>query len=265
MVARYTLSNATIPDQYLVPHFQNFVGALFSRAVFSKMDLVRAFHQIPLAPEYISKSVVNTSFGLLEFIRMSFGPRNAVQTFQRFNGHVLRGLPFVYTYIVDLLVASQNAGEHKEHLTLVLDHHGKYGVVINPSNCALVCLPLNFLAIMLTQKVCVLFPPRSKPLMIFLYQPLKSAATFYRHGQLLLPVHTEIYQPMLPLTNMPSGPKGSLKLIGDELTAFEKIKAHLADAAFLKQAALEAPLSLMVDASTAAVGAVLQQNLTSST
>ncbi|BHF80936.1 Splicing factor 3B subunit 2 [Sparganum proliferum] len=115
------LNNATIPDRYPVPHRQDFAGALLGKEVFSKIDLMRALHQIQVAPEDIPKTAVTTPFGLFEFIRMPFGLRNAAQTFQRFIDHVLRGLPFVYAHIDDLLVASRNEEEHKEHLVLVFD------------------------------------------------------------------------------------------------------------------------------------------------
>nr|VZI37577.1 unnamed protein product [Spirometra erinaceieuropaei] len=34
------LNSATIPDRYTVPHFQDFAGALFGKAVFTKIDLL---------------------------------------------------------------------------------------------------------------------------------------------------------------------------------------------------------------------------------
>nr|VZI04079.1 unnamed protein product [Spirometra erinaceieuropaei] len=139
------LNSATIPDRYPVHHLQNFAGALFGKAVFSKIDLARAFHQIPVAPADIPKTAVTTPFGLFEFVRMPLGLRNAAQTFRRFIGHVLRGLPFVYAYIDDLLMASRNEEEHKEHLSLVFDRLDKFGVVINPSKCVLGVPSLEFL------------------------------------------------------------------------------------------------------------------------
>ena len=41
---------------------------------------------------------------------------NAAQTFQQFIDQVLRGLPFCYAYLDDLLIASATMDEHKEHL-----------------------------------------------------------------------------------------------------------------------------------------------------
>ena len=44
---------------------------------------------------------------------MPFGVRNAAQTFQRFIDQVLRGLPFTYAYIDNLLITGSSADEHK--------------------------------------------------------------------------------------------------------------------------------------------------------
>nr|VZH98603.1 unnamed protein product [Spirometra erinaceieuropaei] len=260
------LNNATIPDRYPVPHLQDFAGALFGKSVFSKIDLVRAFHQIPVAPEDVPKTAVATPFGLFEFIRMPFGLRNAAQTFQRFIDRVLRGLPFVYAYIDDLLVASRNAEEHKEHLALVFDRLDQFGVVINPSKCVLGVPSLDFLGHLvnaqglrpLSSKVEAIrdFPsPTSKRQL----QRFLGMENFYRR---FLPNCANL---MLPLTNLLSGPKGPLELRGHALTAFERIKTSLADATLHTDPAPEAPLSLMVDASTVAVGAVLQQHINNST
>lgn len=43
---------------------------------------------------------------------MTFGLRNAAQTFQRFMDEILRCVNFVYTYKHDILVASSSEEEH---------------------------------------------------------------------------------------------------------------------------------------------------------
>nr|VZI40988.1 unnamed protein product [Spirometra erinaceieuropaei] len=240
--------------QFLEKHKGDVAGALFGEAVFAKIGLVRAFHQIPVAPEYIPKTAVTTPFGLSEFIRMLFGLRNAAQTLQSLIDHVLRGLPPVYAYIVDLLVASRNEEEHKEHLTLVLDRLDKFGVVINPSKCVLGVPSLEFLGHQvdseglrtLPSKVDAVrtFPPPTSKRQL---QRFLGMVHFYRR---FLPNCADL---MRPLTNMLSGPKGSLELTVEALTALERIENSLADANLLTHPAPEAQLSLMVDASTVAL------------
>ncbi|PIK61893.1 hypothetical protein BSL78_01224 [Apostichopus japonicus] len=110
-----SLNSVTIPDRYRTA-YTRFYWYPSWQDNFSKIDLVRAYHQIPVEPADVPKTAITTPFGLFEFVRMPFGLKNAAQTFQRFIDEVLRGLPFVYAYLDDLLVASSSAEEHYQHL-----------------------------------------------------------------------------------------------------------------------------------------------------
>jgi hypothetical protein len=50
--------------------------------VFSKIDLVKGYHQIPVAAANIPKMAIITPFGLFEYLFTPFGLSNAAQAFQ---------------------------------------------------------------------------------------------------------------------------------------------------------------------------------------
>ena len=61
------LNAMIVPDHYPIPHIQVFASSLYGCKTFSKLDLVKAYHQIPVNLADIPRTVVTTPFGAFEF------------------------------------------------------------------------------------------------------------------------------------------------------------------------------------------------------
>jgi hypothetical protein len=76
---------------------------------------------------------------------MSFGLRNAAQTFQRFMDGVLRGFDFCFAYLGDILVFSRSPEKHEQYLRALFTQIQRYGIIINPANCVFRTPEVTFL------------------------------------------------------------------------------------------------------------------------
>ena len=72
------------------------------------MDLLKGYHQIPVAEADVGKTAVITPFGLFIFPRRPFGLKNAGQDFQTMMDAILGDLPFCYIHLDDILVYSNS-------------------------------------------------------------------------------------------------------------------------------------------------------------
>ena len=60
---------------------QDLSGKLAGCTVFSRLNLIKGYHQVPVADADVPKMAIITPFGLYEYIFMPFGLKNATQSF----------------------------------------------------------------------------------------------------------------------------------------------------------------------------------------
>ena len=193
---------------------------------------------------------------------MPFSLRNAAQTFQRLMDEVLHGLPYVYTFIDDILVASKGEDSHKQHLREVFRRLSHYVLHLNLDKCVFGAPSIEFLGhstdtegiTPLPMKISAIqdFPT---PTSIRQLRHFIGMINFYRR---FIPNCSTILQ---PLTNLLQMKNRNFSLEMDALHVFKAAKTALVN--FTKLSYIkddpQTHLTLTTDSSDAGVGAVVEQ------
>ena len=254
------LNSMTPDDRYPVRTLSDFTSQLQGKKIFSKIDMLKGYHQIPVAEEDVCKTTVITPFGLFIFPRTPFGLKNAGQDFQRLMDQIFGDIPHTFVYIDDILVASETEEEHLRDLKVVLDLLRENGLVTNRKKCVLGRSSIEFLGYQVDANGISPLPER-----VAAIREIKRPTSVKELQRFLGMVN--YYRKFIPraahhLHHLFDALKGKPKdLVWDDgcTLSFEATKEALAQATLLHHPRTNAHLALTTDASQYAVGGVLEQ------
>ena len=261
------LNNISKSDKYPIPNIRSIISSFHGKKIFSKIDLKKAFLQIPVEPSDVPKTAVSTPFGLFEFLKMPFGLKNAGATFQRYMDTLFSNMPNVECYIDDIVVASENEADHLKDLNEVFKILDKNGLKISVEKCEFVKKSLIFLGYEISD--VGIRPPTSTSKLISEYPIPKTSSDLRRFMGMLnffrtmVPKFSSIAYPITELLRLNPSSK-ELHWSESAVAAFNDLKRAFLDCPTLSYPSTKSSIyQLVTDSSNYAVGAALYQMIDS--
>ena len=255
------LNEITTTINYPLPKFDDVTDILGGATIFSTMDLMSGFWQIPLAEDSKHKTAFICHSGLYEFERVPFGLKNSPVIFQSVMESALRGLNYksALVYVDDIIAFSKDFDSHLQNLTEIFDHLRAANLKMKPSKCRFAVKKVVYLGHVISkdgvstdpEKVRLVreFPvPKSqKDVRSFL-----GLANYYRK---FIKDFSAIAAPLNALLSKDTNFEWTL----DCQNAFDTLKNALSSAPILAYPDFSKPFILYTDASSTAISYILGQ------
>lgn len=263
---RLTVNQALETERYPLPKIEDILASLAGGEKFTKLDLSKAYLQIPLDEASRKFVVINTHKGLYQYTRMPFGVSSAAPSiFQRIMESLLQGIPKVMVYIDDILITGSTDKEHLETLEKVLSKLKEAGIHLKRDKCFFLQESVVYLGYKidkngihpLTEKVeAVKNAPEPKNM-----TELKSYLGLLTYYSRFLPRMATVLAPLYRLLQS----KIPWKWTQREKMSFENSKNLLLSSKVLVHFDPNKELILACDASSYGVGAVLSHKMSDGT
>ena len=121
-----------------LPKIDEIYAKLKGSFIFSTFDMRSGYHHVTLSPESQAKSafVIGGPYGgKFEFKVCPFGLAQAPAYFQRLVDEVLRGLPFDFGYLNDILIFRPNIEAHLQHIEILFQRLREAKLKLKESKC----------------------------------------------------------------------------------------------------------------------------------
>ncbi|KAJ8651366.1 hypothetical protein O0I10_013116 [Lichtheimia ornata] len=249
------------PDRHPLPLINDIYADLKGATIFTTLDLKNAFHRFEIyGPDRPKTAFKIPGFKQLMFRGCPFGLKPISSTFQRTMDILFQDMPFVSTFVDDIIIYSRTMDEHAKHVATVIDKLTSVNLILNPKKCHFAQESVYLLGFCVsakgksldTRKVANVqqwpTPQTGKDIQRFL-----GVINYFREH---IPKAADLMAPLDKLRN-----EHRLDDLWTSHTqqAFDNLKQVLLDAPVLCHPDLSHPFQVATDASNTGIGAVLYQ------
>ncbi|XP_052752398.1 uncharacterized protein K02A2.6-like [Galleria mellonella] len=253
------LNEAIQRSHFPLPTIEDIRSKLHGAKIFSHLDAFAGFWMIPLDSESSDLCTFNTPLGRYKFKRLPFGLNCSTEIFSKTLVEAFSDIPGVIIYIDDILVYSTDEASHVATLQKVFNRAESINLKFQKEKCVFQQNEIKFLGQIFSAEgmrpdydkikaICEMPTPNcQKSLQRFLGM-INFLGTYIKN----LSTETEIFRNLLKKDSMWLWDENHNK-------AFQRLKDLITKSPILCHYDNTKPLTLSVDASQSALGAVLLQ------
>uniref|UniRef100_A0A803SSG0 ribonuclease H n=1 Tax=Anolis carolinensis TaxID=28377 RepID=A0A803SSG0_ANOCA len=267
------LNAITKDNKYPMPLVKDLITVLKKGSIFTKLDLIEAYHKLRIKPEDAWKTAFSCAFGHFEYKILPFGLKNGGGCFMQLINEILHPLLYrgVFIFLDDILIVTEDKEKHVKLVREVLQRLREAKLYAKLSKCEFNKTQIDFLGYRISPEGLAMDPAKVSdvkewgvPQTRRQLQSFLGFANFYRS---FIKGFAQITAPLTELLKTKGkGETAKVKAPGAKLSwtpecqkAFETLKECFTEGPILKHPDIRSPFIIHCDASDCAYGAVLLQ------
>lgn len=254
------LNEAICRSHYPIPTVDMIRSKVAGSKWFSTLDASSGFWMCSLDEESSYLTTFNTPFGRYRFKRLPYGINCAPEYFHRVMTETFGDIPGVTVYSDDLMVSGETLAQHNERLSLVFERAKKVNVKFNKSKCTFATQQVKYLGHIFSGDGITPDPDKVRAIKDMPSPSCtKDLQRFLGLLNYLSPFIPNLASEVSQLRDLLK--KDAMFMWNDNYEqVFNCLKSLICSAPVLGHFDVNENITLSVDASSTAVGAVLLQN-----